>query len=59
MSAQTIGLIRGGIMILAVLFSQGVVPTGVDGGGQRVADALTVVAVSLAAGQKNDSEKKN
>lgn len=58
MSAQTIALIRGLIVVVAVLFSQGVIPTGIDGGGQKVSDALMVVAVTLAAGQKNEPEQK-
>ncbi len=58
MSANTISIIRGVIMAIAVLFAQNVIPTGIDGGGKRVSDGLMVLAVSLAAGQKNDEATK-
>lgn len=56
MSAQTIATIRGVIMCIALLFSNGVIPTNVDGGGRRVGDALMVIAVTLAAGDKNQKD---
>ena len=55
MNAQHLALIRGAIMLLSVLFSTNTIPTGVDGGGQKVADMLMVIAVSLAAGDKTPS----
>ena len=54
MKAQTVAIIRGILVCLAVMFQNGVIPTGVDGGGRRVGDAILVIAVTLAAGQKND-----
>ena len=57
-SAQTIALIRGALMLIAVLFEAGIIPTSVDGGGAKVAASLMVVAVSLAAGDKTTPEVK-
>jgi hypothetical protein len=58
MTAQTVAIIRGILVCVAVLFSNGVIPTNVDGGGRKVGDALMVIAVTLAAGQKNDEPVK-
>lgn len=58
MKAQTVAIIRGILVCLAVMFQNGVIPTGVDGGGRRVGDAILVIAVTLAAGQKNDEPVK-
>ncbi len=58
MSAQTVAIIRGILACLAVMFQNNVIPTGVDGGGRRVGDAIMVIAVTLAAGQKNDEAPK-
>lgn len=58
MNAQAIAIIRGILVCIAVMFSNGVIPTGVDGGGRKVGDALMVIAVTLAAGQKNDEAPK-
>lgn len=51
-------LIRGAIMLLAVMFQSGVIPTGIEGGGQRVSDALMVIAVTIAAGDKTSEATK-
>ncbi len=58
MTAQTVAIIRGILVCVAVLFSNGVIPTNVDGGGRKVGDALMVIAVTLAAGQRNDEAPK-
>lgn len=58
MTAQTIAIIRGVLVCIAIMFQQNVIPTGVDGGGSRVGDAIMVIAVTLAAGQKNDEAPK-
>lgn len=58
MTAQTVAIIRGLLVCLAVLFSNGLIPTNVDGGGRKVGDALMVIAVTLAAGQRNDEAPK-
>ena len=58
MSAQTLAIIRGVLVCIAVMFQNNVIPTGVDGGGRRVGDALMVIAVTIAAGQKNDEAPK-
>jgi hypothetical protein len=58
MSAQTVAIIRGVLMCIAVMFSNGVIPTNVDGGGRKVGDAIMVIAVTLAAGQRNDEAPK-
>ena len=58
MSAQTVAIIRGVLMCIAVMFSNGVIPTNVDGGGRKVGDAIMVIAVTLAAGQRNDEVPK-
>ena len=46
MSAQTVAIIRGVLMCIAVMFSNGVIPTNVDGGGRKVGDAIMVIAVT-------------
>jgi len=58
MSAQNIALLRGLLLLIAVLFETNTIPTGVEGGGRKVAATLSVIAVSLAAGQKNDEPVK-
>jgi len=58
MSAQTVAIIRGVLVCLAVMFQNNVIPTGVDGGGRKVGDAIMVIAVTLAAGQRNDEAPK-
>lgn len=58
MSAQTVAIIRGVLVCLAVMFQNNVIPTGVDGGGRRVGDAIMVIAVTIAAGQRNDEVPK-
>lgn len=48
-----VGIIRAILFILAALFQTGTIPTGIDGGGEKVAIAIMAAAVSLAAGDKN------
>ena len=50
-------LIRAGLMLLAVFFRSGIIPTGVDGGGEKAADAVMVIALGLAAGDRSAPPK--
>ena len=52
MSAQMITLLRGALLLLGALFLTDTIPTGMDGGGQKVAATCAVVAAMLAAGDK-------
>lgn len=59
MSAQTITLIRGLLLLIGVLFATNTIPTGVDGGGQKVAATCLVVAAMMAAGDKTPDAVKD
>lgn len=52
MNATHIALIRGVLMLIGVLFMTDTIPTGVPGGGQKVAATCAAIAVMLAAGDK-------
>ena len=56
MTAQSVSFIRAGIIFLGVLFKAGVIPTAVDGGGDKVFDGLLMVAAAIPAGNKNDPQ---
>jgi hypothetical protein len=51
-TATHIALIRGVLMLAAVLFETNTIPTGVEGGGTKVAATLMAVALMIAAGDK-------
>jgi len=52
MTATHVALIRGALMLLGALFMTDTIPTGVPGGGQKVAATCAVIAAMLAAGDK-------
>jgi len=56
LSTQAVTLIRGALMLLAVLFATDTIPTGIDGGGTKVAATLAVILSMLAAGDKTEPE---
>jgi len=54
--SMAIGVLRGLIMVVAELVRADLIPTG--GNGSRIAAVLTVLAVSIPAGQMNDTSKE-
>ncbi len=59
MNANHIAIIRGVLMLLAVLFRSNTIPTGVEGMGERIADGLMTLAVTLAAGDRTPAAVKD
>lgn len=51
--AYFVGAVRGLLMLLAELFRQDVIPTGVPGGGAKIAGMLMIAAVAIPAGETN------
>lgn len=58
LSPNAVAILRGVIMLAAALFQAGVIPTHIDGGGEKVAATLATIAVMLAAGDKTPSAVK-
>lgn len=52
MTTQTITIMRGLLMLVAVLFETGAIQTGVEGGGRKVAATCVVILGMWAAGDK-------
>lgn len=59
MNAQTVTMIRGLLLLIGVLFATNTIPTGVDGGGQKVAATCLSIVVMLAAGDKTPDAVKD
>lgn len=52
-SADRVSVLRGVLVLVGVAFRSGYVPTGMNGLGERIGNALLAFAVTLAAGDKN------
>jgi hypothetical protein len=51
-AANRVSIYRGLLSLLGAAFQSGMIPTGVDGLGQRIGAGLLALAVTLAAGDK-------
>lgn len=51
-AANRVSIYRGLLILLGAAFKSGLIPTGVDGLGDRVGNGLLALAVTLAAGDK-------
>lgn len=56
-AVRTLG--RGAVALLGYLVQQGVIPTGIDGGGGKFGPLLMALAFFVPAGQRNPAPPAN
>lgn len=56
--ASFTGYARALLIVLAGLFAEGTIPTGIDGGGPKVGLALVAIAGWLTAGNKTPTDSE-
>lgn len=56
--ARVTGLIRAGIIAVALGFANGTIPTGVSGLGPKVGAGFAIIAAFITAGEKNATARR-